>query len=141
MTGWSAAVENQNVSPEDFAKIIDIAIVPETQGPPHTFWCHTSGLAEIGLAEWELRNVSPIFVRAAVGVLNEWAYVSGVLEAGHPCTEHPFDWSPIDGLTVKLHPTLSDDKHWSGSPHGCLRMVVVGIDLGCNVCDGNCRGH
>jgi hypothetical protein len=134
-------MSNEKISPEDFAKIIDVTITPEPAGVPHAFWCHTEGLAELGLAEWELRNVSAFFVRAAVEILNEWAYVSGVLEGGHPCTEHAFDWEPMGGITMQVHPTPSRDPYWRNSSHGCLEMVVVGMELGCNVCDGNCRCH
>jgi hypothetical protein len=122
----------EQVTPEEFQKVITVRAVPEADSASQ-FWLYTHGLHELGLEEIELRQVPALFVREGFHYLNEWAYVSAVLNGGeHP--DGPVNFELVGGLPLTMTVAPSNDEHWSGE-RKCVRFEFAG-QVRCECCGG-----
>ena len=120
-----------------FQRVITVVITPEGApkghrfGPDTTFWCYTSGMVHaFDRPELEMRNVPALFVEAAGGALNEWAFYSveeRAIKAGEKLG------AEVAALRVLLQAVASPDTaFWGATP--CLRLVLLASELACAKC-------
>jgi hypothetical protein len=125
---------------------VTVLLIPEEPALPdprgglkgeQTFWVHTTGMDKLGRPEMEMRNVPGMFVAAAGGFINHWAYHSIVreeIQAG----ENLMDES--GPFPVVLQAREATDPWYEERDLKCLGLFPEGIVFQCDHDHDEC-GH